>query len=261
MLSMILFGLGGLLLPEKAFAFIIAPPEGGGGSIVDYLARAYPILKDIFMGVLTLMIIINAGRMIIGSYEESAMGEAKSSFAHLVLACVVVALAELIAATVTETAGFHLFTAAPLIGPATNLSNYFKYALFGALIVNIVIQAFRLITAHGEEEYVSRARKRLIFGFVGAIIVILADLIVGAVTSGTGLLLPQIVNLSNFLLLFIGVGATIGLIIGGILYVISIDESLKEKGKGFIKVSIITLIVVLLAAILVNAAAHIASGA
>jgi hypothetical protein len=142
-----------------------------------------------------------------------------------------------------------------------NIVLYFKLAVAAVLIANIVIQAFRLINSHGEEQYITRGRKRLFASFIGASIVVIADIIVEAVTIGNiNPVVSQVNGLASFIEAFFGIGCVTAIIIGGMMIMLSGNESLKTRGQTIIKVSIVALIVVLVSGsiimLVINAANH-----
>lgn len=261
MLHALLHGLSALLAPGHAWAFMISPPMTGGnpGGLEEAVGRAAPVLINLFEGVLIFMLIYNAGKMIIYSHEESQLSEAKKSYTYLIIACIVVGAADVIASTVTQNGV--LFVGGPLLQPLTALSGFFKEILFAALIANIVIQGFRLVASHGESDKVSRARGRLIYGLIGAIVVLAAELIANAALGQTAApVIPVIAQVANTLLTFIGIGVVTCLIIAGMYYILSIDESLKSKAQTLIKVSLVILVLLLLSTAIIHLFVDAANG-
>ncbi|MDD4319713.1 MAG: hypothetical protein PHW10_05320 [Candidatus Peribacteraceae bacterium] len=246
-----LSGLLLLALPQAALALTIAPPAGGGGNLEVYLVRAAGVLQDMLIGVLTLALVLNGARMIIKSGSDAGMTEGKQGMMYAVAAVVVASVAGLISATVTSGP---LFTAAPVLTPLNNVYKFFVALLYAALTANIVIQGFRMIASHGSQEMMERARKRLIQGFIGAVVVLLADFIVKVFIYGNiAPVKAEIVGLANFLLAFVAIGILIVIILGGLILVVSVDESLKSKAQQAIKTGIIVLLVVGLSAAVINA--------
>jgi len=264
--------ISGLLAPTHAWAFIVPPPPGttGGGmaGFVAYVGQLVPILRGVFIGFAFLMLFLYAAMMILYSNDESAKTEAKSAYAYAMIGMAVVGLSSFIAAAIAPSpiAPDASFVRPGFLTPSLeNMMNYAKWTVAIALMVNIVIQGFRLVLSQGEQEYIDRARKRLFMSFVGAMLVILAQAIVVAVNPGMGAnlngLTDEGMGIANFLLAFVGTGAVIAIIIAGIFLVVSVDESLKEKAKTIIKSSIIALLVVLVSYALVNTFINIATSA
>ncbi len=255
-----LLSVGLLLAPVPAWAFEVGLPIGGIGGgfagFIAYVLQVVPVLRGMFVAFAFFFLFLFAATMVLFSHDESAMTEAKKAYAYAVIGMVVVGLSTLIAQAIMP--GSPAFIHPGILEPSfENVIAYGKWAVAVALVINVVIQGFRLVISHGEQEYVDRARKRLFMSFVGTILVVLTQAIVVAVNPGLGAdldgLNEEAVGLANFLLAFIGAGAVIAIVVAGIYLVVSVDESLKERAKGIIKTSIIALIVVLLSYALVNA--------
>ena len=135
------------------------------------------------------------------------------------------------------------------------------------MLINIVIQGARLIAAQSQED-AEKAKKRLLYGFVGVGIILLANRMVLAVfpdtvpcssggVSGSGgdssIISIEMVGIANFLLAAFGLMVVVAIIIAGIYLVVSVKEDNKEKAKQIIKTSIIALAVIIAAFAIVNA--------
>lgn len=252
--------LTGLLAPIPAWAFTVIQPPGttGGGmaGFVTYVGQLIPALYGMFIGFAFLMLFVYAATMILYSNDESAKTEAKSAYVYAMIGMAVVGISGFIAQAIMPSGTASIVKPADVDPYLNNIVTYAKGAVSIALIVNIVIQGFRLVLSQGEQEYIDRARKRLFYSFVGAVFVILAQAIVLAVDPSQSSTLDGLtaegVGIANFLLTFVGAGAVIAIIIAGIFLVVSVDESLKDKAKTIIKSSLITLIVVVVSYALVN---------
>lgn len=253
--------------PATALALIVTPPGtvgANGAADLFFFVNQFKIpLQLAFFGVATFFLFLNAATMVLYSHDESMMGQAKSGIIYAIFGGVAVAAAQYVAAAIAP--GTAYFVKPGLIDPV--VANVLNYALAGvslALIVNIIIQAFRLLSSQGGQEYVDRARKRLIYSIVGAFLVTLVVPILNAATplegggTGLGALINEGIGLANFLLTLVGAGAVLAIIIAGILLIISIDESLKEKAKALIKTSIVVIAVILISYALIAAFASYA---
>jgi hypothetical protein len=129
---------------------------------------------------------------------------------------------------------------------------FIKALISGALILNISIQGFMMI-ASSDEGGVTSARKRFIYGMIGCAIVVLAGPILntfagrggGILGGGSGTLAEEISGIGSFLIAIFGILAVVGIIMGGVMLVISFDEGLKEKARKLIVGSIVALLVVI----------------
>lgn len=269
LLSLLANGLNALV--PHALAFQIEPPGGGGGvgGFTAYVGQVIPVLQGLFVGVAFVMLLITAATMIIFSQSESTMSETKSSYLYIVIGGIVVGVATMIAQAVApglNGVGGEVVSRVSITPAFYNVILYLKYALAAGFIANIVIQAFRLISSQGEQEYIDRARKRLIHSLVGVGIVLLADSIVRTVNLESNFMDVQpsngvadmtimnmeLVGLANFLLTILGTCIVVAIIIAGIMFIVSVNESLKEKALNIIKTCVIILVIILVSYALVN---------
>ena len=272
----IIFALFVALLPGVAHAFTL--PSGwetpicgtagciGPHNIVQFEAyirdRIVTAMSVAFIGITAVMLFVYAVTLITESENESSVTQIRSGYAYAITGGALVALANylVLAFSPNDNLTGTIFTTEPLCTGFGQVLDYFKLSLAIALLVNIVIQAILLMSAPSEE-VAGRAKKQLLFGFVGVAVVLLANAIVGAVDrentlscfgSPSGTIIQEIVGVANFLLSIFGLLVVVALIVAGGTLVISIDETLKDKAKLIIKTTIIALAVILAAFIIVN---------
>lgn len=250
-----LLGIALLLIPEASFANDITLPggsgtaNGGAGGLANYLAGWTSTFasSSLFTGFLALMLIIYAARMIFFAHSENEKTESKSAYVYAILGAIVVSVASVIAQAVSHSNGQTIIDSSKLTSPMNSILTIVAGLLYGALIANIAAQGMRMVSAHGDQGTIDKARKRLVGGFIGAVIVLLATAIKDAVWGkDMSPLTQELVGLAQFLLAFVGAGSVIAIIVGGFFLVISYDDSYKEKAKTAIKTGVISLIVVLL---------------
>lgn len=250
----LIIGLLALLVPEAAVAFKLPPPGGAGGGaggLMVYLAQLAPNLQWIFVAVLFLFLFLYAAGMIVFSSQDNALSEAKNAYIYAIFGMITVSVAGLIAGAVAPGKGAILATG-PLVKPLVNIYTYIMGVAGVALLANITIQGLRLVSSGGEQEYIDKARKRLISSFIGVGIIFLTEAIVSATTSANiSVLSAEVAGVANFAISLVGILAVGAIIIGGFLLVISFQESLKDKAKTMIKTSVVALVVVLLSYALV----------
>jgi len=115
--------------------------------------------------------------------------------------------------------------------------------------------AFRFITAHGEEEVVEKAKKHFQWGFVGLVIIMLADPIINRVfypSSGQPgkrevvEFTTQIISVVKFFLTFLAAIAFGVFLVAGFYYLTSFgEEERQNKAKQILTGSLIGLIIIL----------------
>lgn len=230
------------------------------------------IILTLEIGIIAAAIVclfIAAAQMVFSSTEESSVKDAKSAYIYIITGLAIIGMSHLFVnafspGTFAPAAGFQGGAGANLVNTVaigtgvTNVISYIKLIIALSLLVNIVLQSFRLINSQGEDEQTKKAKGRLISGFIGAGIIMLANAIVSAVApnflgGGPSIFIVEIAGIANYMLMILGFLAVMTIFIAGILLVVSFDESLKDKAKSMIKTSVIALIVVLMSFALVQA--------
>lgn len=254
------------LVSEPAHAFQITihpsvcnfiPCLAGGGSqgiVALLMARFIPSMYVVFGAVAGIYLMINTIKMVTEASDEGTVSEAKGNIIHIIVGCVIVSAAAFIVETFGVGYGLRIANPAPLNMAVAAVILFFRLIIGTALMVNITIQAFRIIASQGDSGAQEKGRKRLVVGFVGVGIMLLANAIVLAAVPGANSMpiVGEMVGIANFLITIVGALCVVGMIVAGIYYVISVDESLKDKAKTAIKVSIVTLVIMLLAYAVVN---------
>lgn len=280
-------GLALALLPVSAHAFAI--PQnfcaigaafglsancGGGGAVglSNYVAN-YGIntIGVVFLAVLMAMFFTYAVRLIVGSNDENTVRESKVGYAHAITGAAIVSLASFFVWAFSPNIAFGpgaaLVNKCPVQLGFLNVIKYFRIILGGAMLINLIIQGTRLISAQSQED-AEKAKKRLLYGFVGVGIILLANRMVLAAfpdtvpcTSfgiiGTGgdssIVSVEMVGIANFLLAAFGLIAVVAIIIAGAYLVLSVNEQNKDKAKNIVKTAVIALAVIIAAFAIVNA--------
>ena len=263
--------LGALLLPVSVHALsidyssvqalcgIVPCTSGGGGAagLSTYvLDRGVAALEVGIIAAAIISLFVAAVQMVAFSAQENTVNESRTAYIYIITGLAVIGLARwfVLAFSPVET-GTALVNASVVEEGVGNIVTYFKLIIAVTIMINIVVQAFRLITSQGQQEQVDKAKKRFIAGFVGAGVILLANVIVVAVLPGarSGEIAIEIAGIANYFLMILGFLALLAIIVAGVLLIVSIDEGLKEKAKTVIKTCIVGLIVVLVSYALVTA--------
>ncbi len=264
--------LGGLLVPAIAHAFPvdsgsvsvlcgIIPCNGavGGGAAGLSMYVFDRVVTALEIGILAAVIItffMTAVQMVAFSANESTTSESRQAFIHMITGLAIVGFARwfVIAFSPVET-GSALVNPGMVESGFANVVTYFRLIISITLTVNCTLQAFRLITSQGAQDSVDKAKNRLIAGFIGAGLIMMANVIVVAVQPGWGgssMLAIEIAGIANYLIMILGFLALLSMVLAGVLLIVSIDEGLKEKAKTLIKTSIVGLITVMVSYALVT---------
>jgi hypothetical protein len=242
-------------------AFIPCPPRGapGAAGFAGYIADKFiPALLVAFVGLLALSLFISAFNMIIYAYDEGQVKEARMNFVYALVASALVGFAGWITIAF-DPRNPGVVDLDPIAQAIANIIAMIQLMLLILFIVNLVVQAMRLIGSHGEQEYIDRARKRLINSLIGVGVVLLANSITNAAKPGanSNIVAVEIVGIANFMLALIGMLAVVAIIIAGILLVVSVNESLKDQAKTAVKVAVIALLIVIISYAIVQTAASL----
>jgi len=262
------FGLVLLLVPTLSLAQIARPvvcgtlvlcATGGAVGLDIFLTQTvFASLQILFTALLILMMFIYSATLVLKSGDESAISEARLAFIYAIAGAAFVSGAMWITAAFSPNTP-EIFDPVPAYTFTNNIYLYFRMALGVVLTANLVLQAFRLITSEGNDELIGRARKRILASFIGVGVVLLARPFVDAFIPdasdggpGNVIIVDEIVGVANFLLVLLSGAAVIAIIVAGIMLVVSLDESLKDKAKQIVRTSLISLAIVLAAYALVN---------
>ena len=267
-----ILGLGTLLIPVRAHAFDIdassvmmlcgiVPCSSAGGGATGLSFYVFDrIVTAMEVGIIAAALIalfIAAAQMVAFSDQENTVTESRSAYIYIIAGLVIIGLARwfVIAFSPVNT-GVALVNQGTVEQGIGNVVTYLKLITAVTLMVNIVVQAFRLITTQGVQEQADKAKKRFVAGFIGAGVIMLANVIVVSVLPGfgsSGVLAVQIAGIANYILMILGLLSVLAIVTAGVLLIVSIDETLKDKAKNIIKTSIVGLIVVLTSYALVTA--------
>lgn len=119
-------------------------------------------------------------------------------------------------------------------------------------ILFLVLSAFQLIFAGGDEESIGKVKKRIIYTVVGIVVIIASERIVGTFADERrGIETPEVLALLNigtgwlnYLLSFVAVLAVLAIVWAGILMVVHFgDDERVETAKNTIKYAVIGLVV------------------
>jgi len=221
-----------------------------GGDLASYFDST--ILRGArvaFTGLLFGAILYYGIKLLIMPESDNTVTETKQAFEYALFGVILMLGAELIASSfvtggVVEPAGLNT-----VLGTVVT---FIKALVATALLINITIQGFAMITAT-EEGGVTKARTKFLHGVYGAAIVLLASPIVNMMydkNPSAGEI--ELKGIANYIITIFGLLAVVALIVSGILLVISVDESFKDRAKKLATASLVALIVVISAGALVN---------
>ncbi|MBU0458331.1 hypothetical protein KJ652_02495 [Patescibacteria group bacterium] len=202
-----------------------------------------------FSGFLFAMLVFYGIRMLFATGDESSLTDIRKSISYAIFGTVMVSGATIISNSFTNSGTFGgviVNTGALSSGILAPLKTFVVGLAGIALIIMITYQGFRLNLAEDEGQS-SAARKRFIEGLIGAAVICLVDPIVDAFIPSsqnmTGLM-SQFVGISRFLATIFGGLAVVAIVVGGMMLVVSPNDTMKDRGRQVIVGSIIAIIIV-----------------
>ncbi len=205
-------------------------------------------------GVILGFLFYYGARMIFESQNESAITDARKSFVYaLVGFAILAAMFPLRMAFVTGT-DINPVNTAILIPEFTSLRSYIIVVAEGIFVLMITLHAFRLLTSQGDEGAADKVRKSLVMNILGAVLILLANVIASAVMGAdAGMIAVELAGIAGFIITLIGGIAALTLIVAGILLIVSVDEGLKDRAKKIVTGTIIAIIIALISYVLLLA--------
>ncbi len=238
-------GLGATLLaiPQFCFAQFCPSMTTGAGALCLFIQRH--ILSEAliaFYGIAAAAIFYYGVRMIVESYNENAYSNVKNSFVFVFCGFCVIAISMAFANS------FYLTTSPVLLsGGLNSIIAFILSGAAGVFVLIVVIAGLGMITTQGDQAAFDKWTKILRNNCIGVVLMMIAIPIMNAVTrNAPGLIVLQLTGLALFLLTIVGFVCIIALIIAGILLIVSIDESLRERAKNIIIGTLISLVVVII---------------
>lgn len=251
-----------ILLPRLAYAQIetcgLVPglpcATGGAGGAVDYAQDVLiPALMSVFIAMSLLFFFYYGVRLMLESEDESTIAETKSAYGYAIGGVVVVSLSQLIISG-TGIGTNEVIDAEPVQSAIGLVVDYLLLMTSAAVTAMMVFQAFRIILLQGQESEIEQQKKRFFNGLLGVAVILLAGPLVNAFLPGSNshIINEEVVGIINFLLTLFGALSVLGIIVAGVMMVVSTDESLKDRSKKTMFATVVSLIVVLCSLLIVQ---------
>lgn len=200
-----------------------------------------------FAGILLLMLVAYGIKLAATAHNDNSVSEARLAYMQALVGAILVGAAYVIG---------DAFSADPAIISDTQIIKndvleIVIQLLVGVVVIvviaNIVIQGIRLIISLNEGG-IETARKNFIQSLAGGAMVMIVVPLFNALTglgSGGGNRMQEIVvGIANFLGAIFGVLAVAAFVIAGIMLVVSVNESLKDRARSLMIGSLIAIVVV-----------------
>lgn len=225
--------------------------SGLGGTIVNLLFSG--AAKTTFGAFLTLYFFIYGARLILLGEKSDIVDETKYAYAYGITGAAVYIFADALIASAVSGPNVE-----PVKSALESIIGYANLVIGSLILVTITYQGFRIIIKRGDEGAFDDLRKRFVFLITGIIVWALANVIVTAAMPGSGTtrFITEIAGVIRYLLQIIGALSVLSFIFAGFLYIISVDESQKDRAKKAMKNTVIALVVVAFSYVIVQFAAN-----
>lgn len=235
--------------------------EPGADTITSIIFYIIDLLKY-FIGTVAVLFVIISGLKLITAEKrvDEVTEKEKENLKYIVYGLIIIMIADqLVSKVFFGEYGECVASASNAQDCATAGSSIVKtiYSFILAIIATLAVfilalAGFRMVTAYGEEETISKEKKRIAMALVGLIVAGLGEFIVKGIVFQDGgskaidLQAAQklLYSFTNFIAGFIGVGAFIMLFYAGYLYVTAAgEEEQTSKAKKIITSAVIGLII------------------
>ncbi|MDA1209121.1 MAG: hypothetical protein O2904_03785 [bacterium] len=224
------------------------------GAYISNIVTGSNGLINIFIGLIAAMLVFYSVKLLLGSRDENTLTEVKMAYVNALIGAVLVGGAFAFSNTFATGNSTTLVVQSEFNNRVAIVGFFFQVLTASLTVANVSIQGMRLVIAQ-DEGAIDSARKRFFHGMVGTAICLLVLPIVDSFTGGTtvlggpsGTIAPimlEVFGIAQFALTIFGAVAVSGMIIAGVMLVISVDESLKDRAKKLITASIVSFGVVI----------------
>ncbi len=254
---------------DEPFKEVDVMKQPQGNSAVDairilFFDHIIPQFKYIFAFVALLIWVVYLLIMVNSGGKEELISEQKSNLMWGAAGFLLISLAVEIGEVFSPTRANNEIIDQPgadLI--FTKITAFLQLALTPIAIATVFYAGFKFITASGEEEQITSAKKIFLYGFAGLLVAMLADPLVRTVlypadqTPGQeeiGNFATQMVGVLKFVLTFLGVIAMATFLVAGGYFITSFgDEDRHRKAKEIIGGSLLGIVIILSAFAIVSA--------
>lgn len=238
-------------------ALLLAPSTCFAGAGADYLATfLLPFLLNevmiAFWGVAAAAVFYYAVRMVIEAHKEEAGKDLMNSFIYVITGFAIIACAGAFAAAfgVGILSNDVITDVKPLLLEASikSIADFIIKASAGVFILIAVLTGLKMIATQGEQANFDKWRKVFVANCLGVVLMLTSYFIIHAVSDiNSGLLITEMKGLALWMLTLIGFICVVALIIAGILLIVSIDETLKDRAKRIVIGTLIALVILVIA--------------
>jgi len=214
------------------------------GNLIKKVNRALGTIAILYLFILGVKFIMARG-------DSERLSDLKGQFAWIILGLGVISIAEFMGYEVFDTSKDVLegASARNFEYKIIEVVRFVEYLAGGLMLINALISGYTLIMGGEEDETISREKQFLKSFLMGTAFILMAEVIVRALSfkdihESSRIVVQEIAGLVNFSLSFIGIVATAMLVLSGLYYVISFgDDDQMGRAKKMIMASIVGIII------------------
>jgi hypothetical protein len=247
--------------------------KGGLAQFQDLLINNIAqITRYLLISVAILYIFVNIIFLILGSSDEGNIDNVKKGVGYIILGLIIISLSSELAKIFDPVySGGDIANEAQARSVLQTVINYVALIAGIVAVFNILIAALRLITAQGEEGVIDEQKKNFQYGFIGLIVIIMADVMINRVfypqdiqapaAEETATFAQEVMELLSYVLEFLGIFAVVSIVLAGGYYIVSLgNDEQTSSAKTIIKNLVIGFIIIFLAYVVVSAIAPTLEG-
>ncbi len=223
---------------------------GAGAQMLRTWLSIHIIDNALFIfGPLALLFLFAYGfRAIVESQSDSALSNAGKSLQYGLVGFVIIALSSGFVSTFNKS-DFDPLNASVLFGAGGGVDGIIAFIMSvasGIFALMMTVNGIRLVASQGESGEVDTLKKSLAGNIGGVVLMFGATAIVKSVAyNDESYVLEELGGLVQYLLTIIGVTSALAIIAAGVMLIVSVDESLKDRAKKIIIGTIISLALVM----------------
>jgi hypothetical protein len=216
------------------------------GNLIKKTNRALGTFAILYLFILGVKFIMARG-------DTERLSDLKGQFAWIILGLGVISIAEFVGYDVFDPSNgrdvLEGATTQNFQSKVAEIVRFVEYLAGGLMLINALISGYTLIMGGEEDEAISKEKQFLKSFLMGTAFILLAEVIVRALSfkdirESSEIVVKEITGLVNFSLSFIGIVATAMLVMAGFYYVISFgDEEQMSRAKKMIIASIAGIII------------------
>ncbi len=214
----------------------------------------FPALRIFFIAIGILFLLKYSITMLLDPDSSETVTSTKTAYGYAIVGFAIVGIATFVVEAIGSEARENLVNPEPLKEGIGYVILYMRLVVATLVTLFLLMQGVRMIIKQGSDEEFGEARTHFLHVIMGIAVILIANVIVSAFTEkeGSVLLAAEIVGIINFTLTLIGALAVATVVVAGMLLVISVDETLKDRAKKIITTAAVALVVCIMSYIMVT---------